>query len=152
MPKHLVTALAFLLIVGISGCDLTDEDPEEELFNGSWQIVEVESENTDYSSIVLGRYTSAVIAFVADEDDFSLFLDVADSPEDVLIQGEFDVDSGDEELTLFSSAFPGAFDFNYVFENEDRVILWTDDDDPVLFTIFGIDLNLDEVILVMDRD
>lgn len=152
MPKHLVTALAFLLIVGIAGCDLTDEGPEEELFNGSWQIVEVESENTDYSSLVLGRYTSAVIAFVADEDFFRMYLDVADSPEDVEFQGEFDVDAGDEELTLFSSAFPGAFDFDYVFESEDRVILWTDDDDPVLFTIFGIDLQLDEVILVMDRD
>lgn len=152
MPKHLITALALLVSLTFLGCDLTDDDPEEELFNGAWQIVEVESENVDYSSLILGRYTSAVIAFVADEDDFSIFLDVADSPDDVLIQGEFDVDSGDEELTLFSPAFPGAFDFNYVFENDDRVILWTDDDDPVLLTIFGIDLDVDEVILVMDRD
>lgn len=152
MRKHILTVLVFLLAVAISGCDLAEEDPEEERFDGAWQIVEVESENTDYSSLVLGRYTSAVIAFVSDENDFQILLDVADSPDDILIQGEFRVRSGREELTLFSSAFPGAFDFNYVFENEDRVILWTDDDDPVLSTIFDINLDVDEVILVMDRD
>ena len=152
MRKHILTVLVFLLAVAISGCDLTDEDPEEELFNGAWQIVEVESENTDYSSLVLGRYTSAVIAFVSNENDFQILLDVADSPDDVLIAGEFRVRSSREELTLFSDAFPSAFDFNYVFESEDRVILWTDDDDPVLSTIFDINLDVDEVILVLDRD
>lgn len=152
MRKQIPSALLFILAVALAGCDAVGEDPEEELFNGSWNVVEVESETTDYTSIVLAPYASAVFSFVADGDDLIIYLDVRDSPDDVLIQGRFDVDSDDQELTLFSSAFPGAFDFDYVFENDNRVILWTDDDDPVLSTIFGIDLDLDEVILVMDRD
>lgn len=149
MRLQLVTALAFITL--LAGCDLTDDDPEARRFDSAWQIVEVESRNVDYTSLVLGRYTSAVIAFNSEEDEFTIYLDVADSPDDVEIHGEFDVDSEDEELTLYSDAF-GRFDFDYIFENDNRVILWTDDDDPVLSAIFEVSLDLEEVILVMDRD
>ncbi len=149
MRLHIVTALAFMLL--LAGCDATEDDSEARRFDSAWQIVEVESQNVDYTSFVLGRYTSAVIAFNSKEDEFTILLDVADSPDDIIIRGEFRVDADDSELTLFSDSF-GAFDFDYIFENENRVILFTEDDDPILEVLFDVALDLEEVILVLDRD
>lgn len=138
---------AFLL----AGCDSTEDDADTLLFNGTWRIVEAGSQTTDFSALILSRYDDVLITFVADEDRFTMLLDVSGSPDDEIFNGEFDVDSDDREIDLFSSRFPGAFDFDYSFVNSDRVVLTSDDDEPILETLFGVELEVDEVILVIER-
>lgn len=147
MRKHLLTALALLLFA--SGCDSADEDPEEALFIGTWRITEIDADRTDYTEFILARYESAVIAFLEENDDFNIILDVKDTPEDVFFDGEFDVRDG--ELDLFSAAFGGGYDFDYTFEGDDILYLETDDDDPVLQTLFGVSLDVEQVFIVLER-
>lgn len=147
MRKHLLTALALLLFA--SGCDSVDDDPEEALFIGTWRITEIDADRTDYTEFILARYESAVIAFLEENDDFNIILDVKDTPEDVFFDGEFDVRDG--ELDLFSAAFGGGYDFDYTFEGDDILYLETDDDDPVLQTLFGVNLDVEQVFIVLER-
>jgi hypothetical protein len=138
---------AFLL----AGCDSTEDDSDTLRFNGTWRIVEAGSQTTDFSALVLSRYDDVLITFVADEDRFTMLLDVSGSPDDEIFSGDFSVDSDDREIDLFSSGFPGAFDFDYNFVNSDSVVLTSDDDEPILETLFGVDLEVDEIILVIER-
>ena len=147
MRKHLLTALALLLFA--SGCDLADEDPEEALFIGTWRIVEIDADRTDYTEFILARYQSAVIAFLDENDDFNIILDVKDTPDDFFFDGEFDVGSG--ELDLLSAAFGGGYDFDYTFEGDDILYLETEDDDPVLQTLFGVNLDVEQIFIVLER-
>ena len=142
----LIAALLFA-----SGCDLQEDDSDAALFDGTWRLIEAGSLETDFTALVLARYDDVVITFVEEEDQFTMLLDVSGSPDDDLVNGTFDVDSDDREIDLTSSAFPGAFDFDYNFVNSNEVVLSSDDDEPILETFFGIDLEVEDLILILER-
>ena len=142
----LVGALLFA-----AGCDLQEDDSDAVLFDGTWRLVEAGSLETDFTALVLARYDDVVITFVEEEDQFTMLLDVSGSPDDELINGTFGVDSDDREIDLSSAAFTGTFDFDYNFVNADEVVLSSDDDEPVLETFFGIDLDVEDIILILER-
>lgn len=142
----LVGALLFA-----SGCDLQEDDSDAALFDGTWRLVEAGSLETDFTALVLARYDDVVFTFVEEEDQFTMLLDVSGSPEDDLIDGTFDVDSDDREIDLTSSVFPGTFDFDYNFVNSNEVVLSSDDDEAILETFFGISLDVEDVILILER-
>lgn len=134
-----------------AGCDFQDDDSDAALFNGTWRLVEAGSKQTDFTALILSRYDDVIITFVEDEEEFTLLLNVSGSPEDEIFSGSFDVDSDDREIDLRSAFFPQIFDFDYDFINIDRVVLSSDDDEPIIETLFGIDLDVEDVILVWER-
>ncbi len=148
-PDRILSLLLAVLL--LSGCDLQNDDSDAVLFNGTWRLVEAGSRETDFTELVLARYDVVVITFIASEKEFTMLLDVGDSPDDELFSGTFRVDSDDREIDLSSSLFPRTFDFDYQFVNADTIVLSSDDNDPILETLFGIDLDVDDVILVFER-
>ncbi len=134
----------------LAGCDSAEDDFETERFNGTWRLIEAGSRSTDFSALLLSRYDGVLVTFVAEEERFILLLDVSGSPEDEVFNGEFNVDADDSELELFSAQFPEPFDFDYEFVN-DHLVLTSDDDEPILETFFGMELEVEEIILVLER-
>ncbi len=150
--RTLIRTLPLLLgVVLLAGCDSADDDTDALLFDGTWRLVEAGSESTDFSALVLSRYDDVLITYVADEDLFTLLLDVSGSPDDDIFNGEFSVDGDDREIDFFSSQFPETFDFDYEFVNSEKVVFTSDDDEPILETLFGVELDVDEVVLVFER-
>lgn len=151
LQRFRTAVILFTVLLFGSGCDHNEDDSDAALFDGTWQIVEVRSATTDFTALVLGRYDEVVVTFVEEEDDFALLLDVSDSPEDFLFTGEFDVDTPDRKVDLRSGQFPETLDFDYRFFSQDEVELTADRTEPVLETLFGIELDVDEIIILMER-
>lgn len=146
--RTLSTLLAVLLL---AGCDFQKDDSDAVLFNGTWRLVEAGSRQTDFTALVLARYDDVVVTFIAEEREFTMILNVSDTPDDEIINGTFGVDSDDREIDLSSALFPGTFDFDYQFIDADRMVLSSDDNERILQTFFGIDLDVDDVFLVFER-
>lgn len=146
--RLLLTLLAVLLL---AGCDSQQDDSDAVLFNGTWRLSEAGSRETDFTELVLARFDDVVVTFIAEEDEFTMILTVSDTPDDEIINGTFRVDSDDREIDLSSTHFPRRFDFDYQFVNADRVVLSSDDNEPILETFFGIDLDIEDIFLVFER-
>lgn len=150
MLRKIIRALCLLFIaVLIGGCDSAEDDLETRLFNGTWRLVEAGSRSTDFSALLLSRYDGVLVTFVADEKRFTMLFDVSGTPDDEIYNGEFSVDVDDLELELFSGQFPEPFDFDYEFVNR-HLVLTSDNDEPILETLFGMTLEVEEIILVLE--
>lgn len=149
--KPIRTLSSLLAVLLLAGCDFQKDDSDAVLFNGTWRLVEAGSRQTDFTALVLARYDDVVVTFIADEKEFTMILNVSDTPDDEIISGTFRVDSDDREIDLSSIRFLRTFDFDYQFVNADRMVLSSDDDERILETFFGIDLDVDDIFLVFDR-
>lgn len=149
IPNRVLPILAAVIL--LPGCDFEKDDGDEILFNGTWRLVEAGSRQTDFTELVFARYDVVVVTFIADEEEFTMILNVSDSPEDEIFNGTFNVDSDDREVDLSSGLFPRTFDFDYQFVNADELVLSSDDDEPILETLFGIELDVEDIFLVFER-
>ena len=140
-----------LVVLLIAGCDFQKDDTDAVLFNGTWRLVEAGSRQTDFTALVLARYDEVVVTFIEDERDFTMILNVSDTPDDEILNGTFSVDSDDREIDLSFSNIAASFDFDYQFVTSGKVVLSSDDDEPILETLFGIELEVDDVFLVFEQ-
>lgn len=140
-----------LAILLLAGCDLSEDDSDAALFDGTWRLVEAGSLQTDFTALVLARYDDVVVTFVEDEDQFTMLLDVSGTPDDEVFNGRFDVDSDDREIDLSSTLFPRSFEFDYDFINVEEVVLTSDDGEVILETLFGIEFDVEDLILILER-
>lgn len=147
VARKLPLLLAVLLL---AGCDSSEDDLDAESFNGTWRLVEAGSRTTDFSALLLSRFDAVLVTFVSEEGRFILLLDVSGTPDDEVFNGEFDVDADDHEVELFSAQFPEPFDFDYEIVGN-SIVLTSENDEPILETFFGIDLEVEEIILVLER-
>ncbi len=113
--------------------------------------MEAGSRQTEFTALVLARYDEIVVTFIADQDEFTMILDVSGSPDDDIFNGTFRVDSDDREIDLLSTQFPRTFDFDYEFIDADKVVMTSEDDEPILETLFGIELDVEDVFFVFER-
>jgi hypothetical protein len=147
---RLVSAALLLLAAGLAtGCDLfNDENGETDLdvVRGSWRVVDLVVDDTSLKQRLDAQYEALVITLRLDgsgREFFDVFGDTGDVDPNLAVEGEFTLDSRNDELTLLPDTAP-AVDLFYRSPGSGRLTLTSSDgDEDALLRLLRLDLQGD---------
>jgi hypothetical protein len=145
-----LSAALLLLVAGLAaGCDLFDDDNGEadlDVVLGSWRVVDLVVDGTSIEQRLDAQYEALVFTLRLDgsgREFFDIFGDTGDADPNLTVEGEFTLDSRNDELTLLPDTDP-AVDLFYRSPSSSRLELTSSDgDEDALLRLLRIDLQGD---------
>lgn len=127
MRKLLFSLLVLGMLGTTFGCDSGGDDndgrADAEVFVGSWQVANLLLNGQDFTALLLAN-TQVAVVFDAN-GGFDLTLTSSSGTTD--ITGTYSVNESQETVTLTSSSFTDPVVVNYDVQNDNRIVLETDD-------------------------
>jgi hypothetical protein len=134
--RLLVFALALCAVLATAGCDSNSEADEEDFAvfeRGDWEVRSFRVGSTDRTGRLRNQYDSNVIFGFFEESDnddreFEIFARRSGgTDDDLLVEGELDIDGGDDEMDFFPNNSP-RFQVDYEILRSNRIVLTTEED------------------------
>ncbi|MFQ5568768.1 MAG: hypothetical protein ACE5G0_03775 [Rhodothermales bacterium] len=156
MRKLSISLLILLLVGWTTGCDSNDGDDQSdaEVFVGSWTLANLLINGQDLTAalFLLAEVNRVEIDFESN-GTFRLQVVSASSPPEVT--GTYSLNESLDTVTLTSSDFAAPVTLSYEIENNNRIVLDTDDV-ALLVELSGIDpsslgLQVERLELILRR-
>lgn len=153
MRKPVVYLVVLLLLGASAGCDSNGEGndglSDAEIFVGTWVLTSLLLDGQDVSALLLAS-TDVDVLF----ENGAFTLAATDASGETTVAGTYQLDEGQQTVTLTSSAFTAPVVIDYEIQNDNRIVL--DSDQPeFLSDLSGIDLGgiqVEIVTMIIQRE